>query len=48
MVGSDDSFPAGELVVVARERGGSVRLIAHDNPNPLFQKTRDGSFLLPK
>ena len=26
IVGGDDSFPAHELVVLARERGGSVRL----------------------
>jgi len=34
-------------VVLARERGGSVRLTTYDTSNPLFQKTRDGSFLLP-
>ena len=30
----DDSFPAHELVVLARERGGSVRVEAHEQPSP--------------
>jgi len=34
-------------VVLALERGGSVRLTAYDTPIPLLEKTRDGSFLLP-
>ena len=42
----DDSLPVHELVVLARERGGSVRLSAHDSPPPLHPKTRDGSFFL--
>jgi hypothetical protein len=47
IVSGDDSLPADELVVLARERGGSVRLTAHLISNPLSQKTRAGSFLLP-
>jgi hypothetical protein len=45
-VTSDDSFPAHELVVLARERGGSVRVGAHEQPSPLDLETRPGSFFL--
>ena len=42
----DDSFPAHKLVVLARERGGSVRVGAHEQPSPLDLETRPGSFFL--
>ena len=42
----DDSFPADELVVLARERGGSVRVAAHEQLSPLDLETRHGSFFL--
>ncbi len=42
-----ESLPVHELVVLARERGGSVRLRKHDSLPRSTEKTPGGSFLLP-
>jgi hypothetical protein len=45
-VGQNVFLPVHELVVLARERGGSVRLNTQDSLPRSTEKTPGGSFLL--
>ena len=47
-MGSDDSFPVHELVVLARERGGSVRVEAHEQPSPARPRDPDRVFFVAR